>query len=84
VVSNAKDVVGILLLGTEKQENPSGFKNLYLLQGLSSVKVGMIKQLVEIRNSPEDLNGFKDKIGSSEQYDLKHLFWLGKILFDEA
>jgi hypothetical protein len=84
VVSNAKDLVSILLLGTKKSKNPSSFPNMFQLQGLSAVTVDMIKELIEIRkNADGDFNGFKNKIGSSEDYDLKNLFWLAKIIFDE-
>ena len=76
-------MLAILLLGTEVQKNDSDFPNLYILQEMSEVKVKMIEKLHAITTS-EDLDGFDANIGSSSQYNLKELFWLAKILYDDA
>lgn len=83
IVSNANDLVSLLFVGSETSKNPSSFPNLYQLQELSSVTVDMIKQLIAM-NSSVDLDAFNNEIGSSESYDLKDLFWLAKIVFDEG
>lgn len=73
--------MSILLNGTESKN--ANFPNIYKLQEFSTVTVAMIQQLIEIRNSP-DLNDFANKIGSSEEYNLKDLFWQAKMDFETA
>ena len=83
MVSNAKDLVSIVLIGTENAENSSAFSNLYEFQKLSPVTVEMIQQLKEMKKST-DLKSFHDTIGTSENFNLMELFWLAKIIFDEG
>lgn len=82
IISNPKDKVGILFFGTEHAKKSSSFDNLYILQELKNITTEGISDLHKMISS-YDLDGFEDKIGSSTQYDLKNLFWLAKIMFDE-
>jgi hypothetical protein len=63
-------LVAILLSGTGKDKNGSGFPNLYILQEMSQVKVRMIEDLNRLATS-EDLDDFENTIGSSTNYNLK-------------
>lgn len=84
-MSSEKDLVTILLAGTEQSKNTSNFENIYQLQELSTVKVLMIEELNKmLHKDSDDYDGFTDKIGSSSQYNLKDLFWLAKIIIDEG
>lgn len=83
VVASDKDLVSLVFVGSKNSKNSSNFENLYQLQELSPVKVQMIEELNLIKSS-DDYDGFEEKIGSSENYDLKDVFWLAKIIFDEG
>ncbi|ODN06020.1 X-ray repair cross-complementing protein 5 [Orchesella cincta] len=84
VVSNEKShLVSLIFVGTEQSKNSSDFDNIYVLQDLSAVKVAMIEELNAMKNS-DDFDGFQSKIGSCDNYDMKDVFWLAKIMFDDA
>jgi len=83
VISNPKDQVAILLSGTEHPNNDSAFPNLFVLQEMSEVSVKKIEDLNRI-TTDEELDGFDTTIGSSTDYNMKELFWLAKIIYDDA
>jgi len=82
-VSSPRDLVGILFVGTEKEQNTPAFPNLYLLQALEQLSVDLIEQLHKMATT-DDLDGFEDRIGSSSTYNLKDMFWLLKIIYENA
>lgn len=83
-MSNPQDLVGILLVGSEQSSEDVTFPGIYEMQELSTVKVGMIKELMGMRNDPVNLNGFMERIGSSDEFSMKDLFWQAKMCFDKV
>ncbi|KAI8088997.1 SPOC like C-terminal domain-containing protein [Halteromyces radiatus] len=79
VFSNTTDLVGVLLYGTEKAENPANFGHVYILQDLDSPTPTRIKQIESMMNGEVD---FEQLYGiTSAEFPLGDVFWTCADIF---
>lgn len=79
ITSSPKDKVGVVLFGTEKDSNPSGFKNVYVIQALECPGATTVLNLESL---------IKDK-KSREQYGhgsvcLADALWTCALMFSQC
>ena len=51
IISSEKDLVGVVLFGTEQVKNPSEFKHVFILQDLDQPDAPRIKELDQLLES---------------------------------
>lgn len=83
IISNDKDLSGIILYGTEKNKNPYDFNNIYILHDLAQPSAERIVQLENLSNKDTYKKSFEDLFGStpSKGYSLNEALWTCSNLF---
>lgn len=82
IISSEKDVIGTVFFGTEKKENPSDFKNIYVYQTLEQPGAQRILDLEEFE--AEGIKNFSKQFGHSASFSLSEAFWTCMNMFSNA
>ncbi|KAH8025184.1 hypothetical protein HPB51_004197 [Rhipicephalus microplus] len=81
ITSSPKDLVGIILFGTDKDSNPNRFKNVYVLQDLESPGAESVLKLEKlIADGPEK---FKQKYGHGS-VNMADVLWTCALMFSKS
>lgn len=81
ITSSPKDLVGIILFGTDKDSNPNRFKNVYVLQDLESPGAETVLKLEKlIADGPEK---FKQKYGHGS-VNMADVLWTCALMFSKS
>lgn len=79
IISSDKDLVGIVFYGTEKSQNPSDFKHVYVYQGLEQPGA---ERILELENLVDDgLKTFEKDFGHNTAYSLNDALWTCQNMF---
>ena len=83
IISNDKDLSGIILYGTEKNKNAFDFNHIYILHELGQPSAERIIQLENLSNVKTFKKTFDDLFGStpSKGYSLNEALWTCSNLF---
>lgn len=81
IVSSDKDLVGIVLYGTEKKQNPGNFNHVFVLQDLSMPDAKRIKELEDLLAPGADM---RTHFGVSDTFSLSDALWTCSNLFSNA
>ncbi|CAF1615179.1 unnamed protein product [Rotaria magnacalcarata] len=83
IISNDKDLSGIILYGTEKNKNTFDFNHIYILHELAQPSADRIIQLENLSNKATYKKSFNDLFGStpSKGYSLNEALWTCSNLF---
>ncbi|CAO3596198.1 unnamed protein product [Absidia cylindrospora] len=82
VFSNTTDLVGVVLFGTERKENPAEFDYIYILQELDYPTPGRIKQAENLITNEVP---FTEEYGiTTTQFPLGNVFWTCGDMFATA
>ena len=86
IVSNDKDLSGIILYGTEKNKNPFDFNHIYILHELAQPSAERIIQLETLSNKDKYKKTYEDLFGSktSKDYSLNEALWTCSNLFSNS
>ncbi|ESO97963.1 hypothetical protein LOTGIDRAFT_182021 [Lottia gigantea] len=82
IISSERDMVGVIFYGTEKTDNPSDFKNIYIYMNLEQPGA---ERILEIENMIE--NGYKKfgtKYGHNEHYSISEVLWTCANMFSNS
>lgn len=71
IISSEKDLIGIILFGTDKYKNSSDFKNVYHLQELEMPDA---KRILEIESLENPVN-FENNYGHCDDFALSDVLW---------
>jgi ATP-dependent DNA helicase 2 subunit 1 len=80
IISSEKDLVGVVLFGTDKEKNPSEFKHVYILQDLDQPDAPRIKELDQLLEGVA-ADTFSTDYGHSSDYSLNDVFWTCSNMF---
>ncbi|CAF3572554.1 unnamed protein product [Adineta steineri] len=77
IISNDKDLSGIILYGTEKNKNTSDFNHIYILYKSAQPSAERIIQLEALSNKNTYKKTYNDLFGStqSKNYSLNEALW---------
>ncbi|CAF1366338.1 unnamed protein product [Adineta steineri] len=83
IISNDKDLSGIILYGTEKNKNTFDFNHIYILHELAQPSAERIMQLEALSNKNTYKKTYNDLFGStqSKNYSLNEALWTCSNLF---
>lgn len=83
IISNDKDLSGVILYGTEKHKNAFDFKHIYILQELAQPSAERIIQLENLSKKNTWKQMYDDLFGSIKQhpYSLNEALWTCSNLF---
>lgn len=84
IIASDKDLVGIVLFGTQKVNNINKFKSIYILQELDTPDVRRIVELESLVEQDEGIDGFKKKIGTNGSYSVHDLLWVCSNMFSNS
>ena len=74
IISSDKDLVGVILFGTEKSQNSSDFPNVYDLQALDMPDADRILQLEQLE-SGDGVESFGNDYGHSDAFAMSDALW---------
>ncbi|KAL1416728.1 hypothetical protein MTO96_000677 [Rhipicephalus appendiculatus] len=81
ITSSPKDLVGIILFGTDKDNNPNRFKNVYVLQDLESPGAESVLKLEKlIADGPKK---FKQEYGHGN-VNMADVLWTCALMFSKS
>jgi len=80
IISSDKDLVGVILFGTEKNQNSSDFPNVYDLQALDMPDADRILQLEQLESS-DGVQSFGNDYGNSDGFALSDALWACSKMF---
>lgn len=72
IISSDKDLLGIVLFGTEKQQNSSDFKNIFNLQELDMPDANRVLQIEALETGTVD---FEQKYGHDNNFAISDALW---------
>lgn len=83
IISNNKDLSGIVFYGSEKSRNAFDFKNIFILQDLSQPSAERIVQLENLSKKNKSDESIADLFGSncSGKFSLNEAFWICSNIF---
>jgi ATP-dependent DNA helicase 2 subunit 1 len=83
IISNDKDLSGIILYGTEKNKNSFDFNHIYILHELAQPSAERIIQLESLSNEKTSKKTYNDLFGSTQSkgYSLNEALWTCSNLF---
>jgi ATP-dependent DNA helicase 2 subunit 1 len=83
IISNDKDLSGIILYGTETNKNAFDFKHIYILHDLAQPSAERIIQLETLSKKDSYEKAFSDLFGSAHatNYSLNEALWTCSNLF---
>lgn len=83
IVSNDKDLSGIILYGTEKHKNAFDFKHIYILHDVAQPSAERIIQLETLSKKETFKKAYDDLFGSAQMkdYSLNEALWTCSNLF---
>ncbi|CAF1062062.1 unnamed protein product [Rotaria sordida] len=86
IVSNDKDLSGIILYGTEKNKNSFDFNNIYILHDLAQPSAERIIQLENLSNKETYKKTYEDLFGltPSKGYSLNEALWTCSNIFSNS
>ncbi|KAK3779917.1 hypothetical protein RRG08_054170 [Elysia crispata] len=82
IISSEKDVIGTVFFGTEKSENPSDFKNVFVYQDLEQPGAQRILDLEKFE--AEGINKFTKQFGHNPAFSLSEALWTCMNMFAKA
>ncbi|XP_041366817.1 X-ray repair cross-complementing protein 6-like [Gigantopelta aegis] len=82
IIGSDKDHVGVVFFGTEKSENPSDFKHIYIYQTLDQPGAERILDLEEMQE--KGYKKFGTKYGHSPDYSLSEALWTCATMFSNS
>jgi ATP-dependent DNA helicase 2 subunit 1 len=83
IISNDKDLSGIILYGTEKHRNAFDFKHIYILQELGQPSAERIIELETLSTNETSKKTYASMFGSlqTKDYSLNEALWTCSNLF---
>ncbi|CAF1005109.1 unnamed protein product [Didymodactylos carnosus] len=87
IISNDKDLMGIILYGTEKSKNSFDFKHINILHELSQPSAERIIELETLSSEDKYLDLYKKEFGSvnlTYSYSLNEALWTCSNLFSNS
>jgi ATP-dependent DNA helicase 2 subunit 1 len=86
IISNDKDLSGIILYGTEKNKNTFDFNHIYILHELAQPSAERIIQLETLSNEKTFKKTYNDLFGSTQSkgYSLNEALWTCSNLFSNS
>mgnify|MGYP001086978230 CR=1 FL=1 len=86
IISNDKDLSGIILYGTEKSSNAFEFKHIYILQELAQPSAERIIQLESLSQRETFRSKYAELFGSTQAtgYSLNEALWTCSNLFSNS
>ncbi|UJR15032.1 hypothetical protein I4U23_002006 [Adineta vaga] len=86
IISNDKDLSGIILYGTEKNKNTFDFNHIYILHELAQPSAERIIQLENLSKQDTFKKTYKDLFGSTQSkgYSLNEALWTCSNLFSNS
>jgi ATP-dependent DNA helicase 2 subunit 1 len=86
IISNDRDLSGIILYGTEKNHNTFDFKHIYILHDLAQPSAERIMQLETLSNKETYEKASTDLFGSKQAtgYSLNEALWTCSNLFSNS
>jgi len=79
IISSERDLIGTVFFGSEKSENPSGFKNVFVYQNLDEPDASRILKLEDIEEN--GIETFEETYGHNEGYSIRDALWTCQNLF---
>ncbi|KAL5006717.1 hypothetical protein ScPMuIL_015523 [Solemya velum] len=79
IISSDKDLMGVVFFGTEKFENPSEFKHIYIYQKLDQPGAERILDLEEMME--DGYKSFSKDFGHSTNFSLSEALWTCANMF---
>ncbi|XP_069690270.1 X-ray repair cross-complementing protein 6 [Periplaneta americana] len=83
IVSSERDLMGVVLFGTDKTTNKLDVPHIYVLQDLQQPGADKIKQLETILNRPK-FDDFENKYGHSNDFAISDALWLCQQIFADS
>ncbi|CAD5120731.1 DgyrCDS9292 [Dimorphilus gyrociliatus] len=83
IVSNDRDMFGVVFYSTKETKNPNDFKNISVVKNLEQPGADTVSDLEKFIED-EDYEEFKDNYGSSDTYQLSDAFWTCSNLFSNC
>jgi len=86
IISNDKDLSGIILYGTEKNKNTYDFNHIYILHELAQPSAERIIQLETLANKETHKKAYNDLFGATQSkgYSLNEALWTCSNLFSNS
>ncbi|GFS25608.1 X-ray repair cross-complementing protein 5-like [Elysia marginata] len=82
IISSEKDVIGTVFFGTEKKDNPSDFKNIFVYQSLEQPGA---QRILDLEKFEEDgIKEFSKQFGHSATFSLSEALWTCMNMFSKA
>ncbi|RWS01596.1 hypothetical protein B4U79_06969 [Dinothrombium tinctorium] len=82
-ISDSSDLIAVILAGTQRTDNSSDFKHIFVLKTLQQASAEFVL-LFDDKILKMDHETFKTLYGHSENYSLGEVFWLCSVLFNEG
>lgn len=83
IVSSERDVVGVILFGTDKTSNALNVPHVTVLQDLEQPNADKIKQLEKMLKS-KNFDDFANKFGHSDDFAMSDALWLCQSTFSSS
>ncbi|XP_038067298.1 X-ray repair cross-complementing protein 5-like [Patiria miniata] len=81
IISSDKDMLGVVLFGTEKNKNSGNFEHVYVLQDLDNPSAARI---LELESLLEDDYDFKANFGHNAGFSLSDALWTCSNMFSQS
>lgn len=82
IFSSDRDLLGVVFYGTEKSNNPTDSKHIYIVQELMLPGADEVKQLEKIMEA--DVGEFDSQYGHNDGYSLADALWTCSNMFAKA
>ncbi|XP_067655982.1 X-ray repair cross-complementing protein 6-like [Haliotis asinina] len=82
IIGSDKDFMGVVFFGTEKSENPTDFKHIYIYQNLDQPGAPRILELEELQE--KGYKKFGAKYGHSDAFSLSEALWTCASMFSNC
>lgn len=83
IISNDKDLIGIVFFGTDKSKNPTDFKNIYMYQELDSPDANRILDLEKFLED-DSCDNFATKFGHNTGFSINDVLWTCSSMFAKS
>uniref|UniRef100_A0A2Z5TRK7 ATP-dependent DNA helicase 2 subunit 1 n=1 Tax=Reticulitermes speratus TaxID=60591 RepID=A0A2Z5TRK7_9NEOP len=83
IVSSDRDLVGVILFGTNKTSNVLNVPHVVVLQELQELNAEKIKQLLNMLKQ-QDFDDFTNKYGHSDDFAMSDALWLCQSAFSSS
>lgn len=83
IISSDKDLIGLVFFGTDKSENPSDFKQVYVYQELDFPDANRILDLEKFLED-DSCDNFATRFGHNTGYSLNDVLWTCSNMFSKS